>query len=142
METEDRSELLATLGETACADPAVEFVVAFGSQVTGETTQSSDLDLAVKFVDGLSERDRFDKHCFLSADLQQEEAPFVDVSDVESLPIGVAHDAVNGRFVCGDEDAFEQFKTEVEAEFAEQRDDLRRHQRAVIERIAEEGLSG
>jgi predicted nucleotidyltransferase len=142
METGDQSESFATLGETACADPAVEFVVAFGSQVTGETTQSSDLDLAVKFVDGLSDRERFDKHCFLSGDLQQEEAPFVDVSDVESLPIDVARDAVNGRFVCGDEDAFEQFKTEVEAEFAEQRDDLRRHQRAVIDRIAEEGLSG
>jgi hypothetical protein len=61
---------------------------------------------------------------------------------VETLPLDVTHDAVNGQFVCGDRQAFETFKREVEAEFAEQREELRTHQRSVIDRIAEEGLRG
>ncbi|WP_199522771.1 nucleotidyltransferase domain-containing protein [Haloferax sp. Atlit-4N] len=143
MEPSDgRSEVFSALKEAVCSDSDIEFVVAFGSQITGEATTTSDLDIAVKFADSLSGRDRFEKQCFLSGDLQWEDAPFVDLSDIETLPLDVAHDAVSGSFVCGDEQAFEQFKTEIEAQFAEQRDDLRRQQRAVIDRIAEEGLRG
>jgi len=68
--------------------------------------------------------------------------PFVDVSDIESLPLAVAHDAVAGLFVCGDEDEFERVKTDIETKFAEQRDNHHRQQRAVIDRIAEGGLRG
>lgn len=64
------------------------------------------------------------------------------MSDIKSLPLAVAHDAVNGTFVCGDEDAFARFKTGIEARFGDRRDDLRRRQRAVIDRIAEDGLRG
>jgi len=143
MDTGNRSsELFAALEESACSDSDVEFVVAFGSRITGEAARASDLDLAVKFADGLSESDRFEKRCSLSGGLQQEGAPFIDVSDLQSLPLDVTHDAVNGAFVCGDEHAFEQFKTDVEATFVEQRDALRRKQRAVIDRIAEDGLRG
>ncbi|MBX0297205.1 nucleotidyltransferase domain-containing protein [Halomicroarcula sp. F27] len=134
--------VLDAVTESVCPDSAVEFVVAFGSQVTGEPTPSSDLDLAVKFVDDLSDRERFEKVCFFSGDLQQADTPFVDLSDIEALPLDVAHDAVNGTLVCGDEQMFEQFKTDIEAAFADQRDDIRRHQRDVIDRIAEDGLRG
>ncbi len=58
------------------------------------------------------------------------------------FPLAVAHDAVKGTFVCGDADAFDRFKTEIEAHFGEQRDNLRRRRRAVIDRIAEDGLRG
>jgi predicted nucleotidyltransferase len=132
----------SVLDASVCDDPAVEFVVAFGSQCTGEATPASDLDVAVKFADDLSANERFDKRCFLSGDLQQDDAPFVDLADIETLPLDVAHDAVNGTFVCGDDRAFEQFKTTVEATFADQRDTLRRQQRDVIDRIAAEGLRG
>jgi len=128
--------------ESVCSDSDVEFVVAFGSRVTGESTDTSDLDLAVKFVDELSDHDRFEKQCFLSGTLQREEGPFVDISDIETLPIAVRNDAVNGSFVCGDRDAFERFKADVEATFAEEREPLRRQQRDVIDRIAEDGLRG
>jgi hypothetical protein len=102
----------------------------------------SDFDVAVKFVDDRSASERFEKRCFLSGDVQSEDTPFVDLSDIETLPLDVAHDAVNATFVCGDEQAFKQFKADVEARFADQRDDLRQHQRAVIDRIAEDGLRG
>jgi len=138
----ESSEILDALEASACTDPNVEFAVAFGSQIEGEPTRSSDADLAVKFADGLSDRERFDKRCFLSGDLQQDGAPFVDLSDIETLPLDVAHDAVNGRFVCGDERAFERFKADIEERFAEERETLRRHQHEVIDRIAEDGLRG
>ncbi|MDS0301161.1 nucleotidyltransferase domain-containing protein [Halogeometricum sp. S1BR25-6] len=139
---DEDSALFASLEESACPDPDVEFVVAFGSQVTGEATDASDFDIAVKFSDDLSSSERFEKRCFLSGDLQQEEWPFIDISDIETLPLDIAHDAVNGTLVCGDKDAFEQFRIDIEATFGDQRDDLRRQQRAVIDRIAEDGLRG
>lgn len=139
---DEDSELFAALEASVCADADVEFAVAFGSQITGEATRASDIDLAVKFSEELSESERFDKRCFLSGDLQRDDSPFIDISDIDTLPLDVAHDAVNGTFVCGDEEMFEQYKTEIEARFAEQRDDLRRQQRSVIDRIAEDGLRG
>jgi|AntDeeMetageno50_2_1112565.scaffolds.fasta_scaffold06838_1 predicted nucleotidyltransferase len=136
------TELLAVLEASVCAVDDVEFAVVFGSRITGEPTRASDLDLAVKFPDDLSEAERFERRCFLSGDLQQDDLPFVDVSDIESLPLTVAHEALKGTFVCGDEDAFKRFKTGIEARFDDRRDDLRRQQRAVIDRIAEDGLRG
>lgn len=143
METSDEhSQLFATLEESLCRDSDIEFVVVFGSQVTGDSRSSSDLDLAVKFADDLSSHERFQKRCFLSGNLQQADAPFIDLSDIEDLPLDVAHDAVNGEFLCGNEQAFHRFKTEIEASFEKQRDDIRRHQQDVIDRIAEDGLRG
>ena len=138
----DWSPVLDALETSVCSDPTVEFAVAFGSHITGEPNRSSDLDLAVKFADGLTDHERFEKRCFLSGALQREDAPFVDLSDIETLPLDVAHDAVNGRFVCGDEQAFERFKADVEATFDEHSNALRRQQRDVIDRIAEDGLRG
>lgn len=136
------SELLAVLEESLCRDVDIEFAVVFGSQLTSNSRPSSDLDLAVKFADNLSSHERFQKLCFLSGDLQREGAPFIDVSDIETLPLEVAHDAVNGEFLCGDEGAFHHFKADTESLFEEQHEDLRRHQRDVIDRIAEDGLHG
>jgi len=142
MSSGDWSPVLDTLEAPVCSDPTVEFTVAFGSQIAGEPNRSSDLDLAVKIADDLTDRERFEKRCFLSGDLQREDAPFVDLSDIETLPLDVAHDAVNGMFVCGDEQAFERYKADVEATFDERSDTLRRQQGDVIDRIAEDGLRG
>ena len=139
---EEGSQLLATLKEFLCRNADIEFAVAFGSQVTGNSRPSSDVDLAVKFADNLSSHERFQKRCFLSGDLQRVDSSFIDISDIEDLPIDVAHDAVNGEFLCGDEQTFRQFKADIQAVFEERRDDLRRHQRDVIDRIAEKGLHG
>lgn len=131
----DQPRIRSALKDVVCADPDVVFAVAFGSQLSGTATRSSDFDIAVKFTADCSERDRFKKRCVLSGELQHEEFPFIDVSDIDSLPLDVAHDAVNGDLLCGDTRAFEQFKTEIEAEFDEQRETLRQHQRAVIDRV-------
>lgn len=137
-----RPRILDDLETSLCREPAIEFAVAFGSQVRGTSRPSADLDIAVKFTADLTARERFRNRCFLAGDLQRANAPFVDVSDVETLPIAVAHDAVNGEFLCGDRRAFDRFKADVEREFEARRDDIRRHQRDVIDRIAEGGLGG
>lgn len=137
-----RARFVDVLARRLRDEPSVEFAVLFGSAATGEVRPSSDLDVAVKFTDGLSSAERFRRRCFLSGELQRSEMPFVDVSDVTELPLPVAHDAVNGELLCGDERAFERFETTIEAEFAERRHDLERHQDDVIARIAERGLHG
>lgn len=140
--TDGRSTLLTALEESLCREPDIEFAVMFGSRVSGDERPSSDLDIAVKFSDELSSHERFRKRCFLSGDLQSEDAPFIDISDIDELPLAVAHDAVGGDLLCGDDRAFRAFKQEIEATFEERRDELRRHQRDVIDRIAEDGLRG
>nr|WP_233521820.1 MULTISPECIES: nucleotidyltransferase domain-containing protein [unclassified Haloferax] len=95
--SDGRSEALSALREAVRSDSDIKFVVTLGSQIMGGATMASDLDIAVKFADSLSARDRFEKQCFLSGDLQWEDAPFVDVSDIETLPLDVAHDAVRVR---------------------------------------------
>jgi predicted nucleotidyltransferase len=123
-------------------ESVVAFAVVFGSASTGKTHLSSDIDIAVKFTDSLSSEERFRKQCSLSGSLQQSGQPFVDVSDVAELPLPVAHDAVSGTFLCGDEQVFQQFKSKIEAEFEEHQDDIQRHCNDVIARIAERGLHG
>lgn len=140
--TDGRSDLLAALGESICSDPDVGFAVVFGSQVAGRSRSSSDVDVAIKFSDELSSHERFRKRCFLSGELQREDTPFVDVADVDELPLPVAHDALQGELLCGDRETFRGFKTEIEEAFAERGADIRRHQRDLIDRIAEDGLRG
>lgn len=137
-----RERAFGGIDDSLCRDADVEFVVAFGSRVAGSPRPASDIDIAIKFDDELSAHERFQKRCFLSGDLQRGDAPFVDVADIETLPIEVAHAAVNGTFLCGDEQAFEQFKADTEAAFEANRDAIHRRQRAIIDRIAEEGLRG
>jgi len=48
---------------------------------------------------------------------------------ISNLSLDLANDAVNGELLCGDEQAFKRFKAEIEAEFDEQRETLRRQQR-------------
>lgn len=139
---DEGSPLQSALDESVCHDPDIVFVITFGSRITDGSHQSSDLDLAIKFDEELSAKERFRKWCFLSGDLQQSDSPFIDISDIETLPIDIANDAVKGEFLCGDKAVFHAFKTDVEQAFADQREDIRRQQREVIDRIASEGLSG
>lgn len=140
--TDGRSQLLAALGEAICSDPDVEFAVAFGSRAAGTSRQSSDIDVAIKFSDELSASERFRKRCSLSGELQREDAPFVDVSDIEELPLPVTHDAVRATLLCGDEETLRRVKEGIDAAFTERGADIRRNQRDLIDRIAGEGLGG
>lgn len=135
-------EWAAELGRAICAEPGVQFAVAFGSAVDGPWTPSSDIDVAVKFVDALSPTEQFRRLCSLSGNVQRSDAPFVDVSNVETLPLPVARRAVGGEFVCGDESAFRRYRATIEDEYGDRREEITQHRRDVIDRIARGGLRG
>lgn len=140
MASNDTGRLPDTVTEQLCGDPDVEFVVAFGSRETGPTHGSSDLDVAVKFSADCCKTERFRKRCRFSGTVQDPGLPFVDVSDIEALPLPVAHEAVTGTFLCGDEHAFEAFKTSTQHEFKDQQTAIEDEQQELIRRIAEDGL--
>lgn len=125
-----------------CSDSDVEFVLLFGSQLDETARPSSDLDIAVKFSDELTDDERFRRRCELSGRLQSRDVPYLDISDLEDLPIPVAHDAVRGHLLCGDEAAFQAYKADIERQYEASMDDRKRERRAFIRRVAEEGLRG
>lgn len=143
MATEDgRDDVPEAVQRLLCRDPDVELVVAFGSRVQGTAGPTSDLDLAVKFSDDLTAEERFRKRCRLSGRLQETDAPFVDLSDVEDLSLEFARSAVDGELLCGDRDAFESFRAQIRGEYDDRREDIEERRRALIRRIAAEGLHG
>lgn len=139
---DDPPAVPATVESTLSGDPVVDFAVAFGSRIDGDARSESDLDVAVTFADELSAADRFRERCRLSAAVQRDDAPFVDLSDLDELPLPFAHRAVHGELVCGDEESFRSYQHDIEESFDAQRDGIEQRQRAVVRRIAEEGLRG
>lgn len=137
-----RCDVPASIERLLCDDPDVEFAVLFGSRATGDAGQGSDLDIAVQFSDELSAGDRFRKRCRLSGRAQRTGTPFVDLTDLEELPLEVAHAAVDGKLLCGDTDAFDAFRAQIEAAYDDQRDDIEQRRRDTISRIATGGLRG
>lgn len=143
MESSDwHARLQEMYDSVLCQTPEIEFVVAFGSRTTEEAISSSDLDIAVKFADELSDHNRFRKQCFLAGELQDSTLPHIDIIDIEAVSLELAHDAVAGKFICGDRATFRRFRTNIETEFANESEQLREHQQNIINRIAEEGLRG
>lgn len=139
---DDRPQWLEGIAREFGRRPGVEFAVVFGSRSDGAHRSASDIDVAVKFEEDLPSPERFRRLCSLSGDLQRSDAPFVDVSDIESLPLPVAARAVEGDLLSGDEASFRRYADTIETDYAERRDELRRHNRSVIDRIANGGLRG
>jgi len=143
MTTNEASGVIPETGiEPLRTAPEVEFAVAFGSRVAGDPRPTSDLDIAVKFVERLSDEERFRTLCHISGHLQHDDDAEIDVSDIETLPLEIARAAVDGTLVCGDETAFRAFKDAIESEFEDRRDEIEARQRDFIRRIADEGLHG
>jgi len=128
--------------ELLAADPDVAFAVVFGSRADGTPGADSDLDVAVKFADGLTEQERFRKRCRFSGRLQRDDLPFVDLTDLDAVPLEIAHAAMNGEFLCGDEDAFQAFREQIHREYQQHKTEIEQRHRDTISRIAAGGLRG
>ena len=137
-----RNDLLSSLEADLCDDDTVEFVVVFGSRVDGMDRANADLDVAVKFNDDCSPAERFSTLCRLSGRVQRDAFPFIDLSDIEELPLQIARAAIDGMFLCGDHDSFERTSRAIRSEFETKRSTIERDQRQLIERIAKDGLHG
>lgn len=128
----DLDALSAYLAETA-----VVFAILFGSHARGEADASSDVDLALRFPDDMDALERFRCRNRIDADLQEYVGGFVDVSDIERLPIPVAYAALrDGIFLTGDENAVRRHRDRIEREYELRADERTRERRSFIDRLA------
>lgn len=89
----------------------VVFAVLFGSHARGTADESSDVDVALGFPDGMTVHERFDARNRIDAELQEYAEHFVDVSDVESLPTPVAYASLQDAItLAGAEDVVEAYR--------------------------------
>lgn len=122
---------------TALDGTDVEFGLLFGSHARGEATDDSDLDIAVRFPDQLSDRDRFRARNRIDATLQAYAEGTVDVSDIDALPVAVQHAALrDGIVLCGDDDAVADYREQVATAYESTADERTAERQAFIDRLA------
>ena len=115
----------------------VVFAILFGSHARGDETDSSDVDVALGFPEEMDDHKRFHLRNRIDANLQDYAEPFVDVSDVDSLPISVACAALrDGVVLVGDDQAVETYRKQVEKEYEASADERERERREFIDRLA------
>lgn len=115
----------------------LEFALLFGSRARGESGASSDVDIAIRFPESMDDRERFRERNRIDATLQEYATGFVDVSDIDTLPIPVAYAAVrDGILLAGDARVVEEYRTHVEAEYESTADQRERQREAFIDRLA------
>lgn len=118
----------------------VVYAVCFGSVARGEDHAGSDVDVTVRFPDGLDERERFRHRNRIDAELQAYADSPVDVSDLETLPPAVALRALReGVLVTGDESRLDEDLDRLEPTAAETAEDRLSEQRSFIDRLARGG---
>lgn len=119
------------------AQTEVIFAVLFGSHARGTAEESSDVDIALRFPEEMSEAERFRRRNRIDADLQSYADGFVDVSDIESLPTHVAHAALrDGVRVVGDEREVNAYKKRVDTEYDASASEREQERREFIDRLA------
>lgn len=119
------------------ADADVVFAILFGSRARGTPHESSDVDIALRFPDELSPKERFRRRNRIDADLQEYADGFVDVSDVSQLPLPIAHAALQeGIRLTGDERDVDAYRERIDAEYEETAPARERERREFIDRLA------
>ena len=132
IETADLDAIRATLDATD-----VEFALLFGSHAQSEATDNSDLDIAVRFLGQLSDRDRFRARNRIDATLQAHAEGTVDVNDIDALPVAVQHAALReGVVLCGDDDAVAEYREQVSHAYESTADERTAERQAFIDRLA------
>ncbi|OYR85600.1 DNA polymerase III subunit beta [Halorubrum ezzemoulense] len=115
----------------------VRFAVLFGSRVRGETHDSSDVDVVLRFPEELSPKERFRRRNRIDTDLQGYADDFVDVSDIEDLPLPIARAALwEGVRLVGDERELTAYREQIDAEYERTAADRERDRREFIDRLA------
>lgn len=115
----------------------LEFVLLFGSQVTGTATERSDVDLVVKFSDSLDDAERFQRRNRIAGELMARLGrDGVDVSDLDRLPTTIAHAALQeGRLVVGSEDTVERYRQQVRTAYEQGAPTRKRARQALLRRL-------
>ncbi|QGN07406.1 nucleotidyltransferase domain-containing protein [Halorhabdus sp. CBA1104] len=115
----------------------VLFAVLFGSLVSDTAHESSDVDVALQFPDEMTSKERFRHRNRLDAELQTYAERFVDVSDIEALPVPVARAALrDGIRLVGDEQEINAYRKRVESEYETSAERREQERREFIDRLA------
>ena len=119
------------------AQTEVVFAVLFGSHAQEKADESSDVDIALCLPDEMDAPERFRLRNRVDANLQEYAEGFVDVSDMGSLPIPVAHAALrDGIVLAGDEQIIESYRERVKQEYEATADERERERREFVDRLA------
>ncbi|MHC3439770.1 type VII toxin-antitoxin system MntA family adenylyltransferase antitoxin [Natrialbaceae archaeon A-gly3] len=120
------------------ADNDVQYAVVFGSVARGEETSTSDIDLCLRFPDGLSRRERFDRRNRIDSVVQRYTTQFVDVSDLEALPDEIALNALrDGVVIYDNERSKDTDEKRLQDRVRSSKDEHTRERREFIDRLAE-----
>lgn len=124
-------------------DQPLEFALLFGSQVTGDATEQSDVDLVVKFSDALDPDERFQKRNRIAGELMARLGrDDVEVSDLDHLPTEIAHAALQeGVPLVGDEETVADYRQQVATAYEQTAADRKRDREALLRRL-EQGTYG
>lgn len=115
----------------------VVFAVLFGSHARGTADSTSDVDVALRFPDGMDAHERFRARNRIDAELQRFADGFVDASDIETLPTSVAVAALrDGVRLVGDEDAITSYRERIERAHDATAAERERERQAFIDRLA------
>lgn len=118
-------------------DTPVSFALLFGSTARGEADSTSDVDVALRFPTEVDAHERFRLRNRIDAQLQQYADSFVDVSDIERLPRGVALAVVrDGILLTGNEEVVERYRGQIETEYESTMEERKRERREFIDRLA------
>lgn len=119
-------------------DAGVEYAVLFGSHARDEAANDSDVDVAVRFPDDCTPRERFERRNRVDAALQSHADGFVDVSDLAELPASVARRALrDGVLLVGDEAVRASDRARIEREYEATREEREAARRAFLDDLAE-----
>jgi predicted nucleotidyltransferase len=115
----------------------VVFAVLFGSHVRDDADADSDVDIVLRFPEDMDSRERFRRRNRIDVDLQGYSDSFVDVSDIESLPLSVAHAALcEGLVIAGSEQTVEAYSEQVKQAYEASAEERERERREFIDRLA------
>jgi predicted nucleotidyltransferase len=115
----------------------VVFAVLFGSHVEGTTHADSDVDITLRLPESLTLKARFRLRNRIDAELQSYAEGFVDVSDIESLPVPVAHAALqDGLLLVGEAEPVAEYRVKIAAEYEATKPEREREREAFLDRLA------
>lgn len=128
----DREGMKAYLARTD-----VVYAVLFGSYADGTAEPSSDVDIAVRFPDDMSSVNRFRQRNRIDAELQRYADGFVDVSDIEELPLPVTYAALrDGIILLGDPTIVAAHRERARERYEASAEEREREHEAFIDRLA------
>lgn len=118
-------------------DETVEFAILFGSRARGSATETSDVDIGIRFRDRVDDTTRFRNRNRLDAELQAHAESFVDVSDIDELPTELRHRILDeGLLLVGDPDDVTAYADSVTDEYTRTAADRDADRREFIDRLA------